>query len=155
MLRLEELWLVQTILFDVDGVLLSEERYFDASSLTVWELLYSENYLGLAPEKYKTTYSDDEITSIRNEVFEEDHVLKFLKSRGLNANWDMIYLTFSYQLIHLLTQIKDNEHARIENWLREEIDRNTLLEIKDVLRQYQVEIDFNRFLVDFMTIFNR
>ncbi len=149
MLRLEELWLVQTILFDVDGVLLSEERYFDASSLTVWELLYSENYLGLAPEKYKTTYSDDEITSIRNEVFEEDHVLKFLKSRGLNANWDMIYLTFSYQLIHLLTQIKDNEHARIENWLREEIDRNTLLEIKDVLRQYQVEIDFNRFLVDF------
>ncbi|PKR84490.1 HAD family hydrolase [Heyndrickxia camelliae] len=141
--------MVQTILFDVDGVLLSEERYFDASSLTVWELLYSENYLGLAPEKYKTTYSDDEITSIRNEVFEEDHVLKFLKSRGLNANWDMIYLTFSYQLIHLLTQIKDNEHARIENWLREEIDRNTLLEIKDVLRQYQVEIDFNRFLVDF------
>lgn len=149
MLRLEELWLVQTILFDVDGVLLSEERYFDASALTVWELLSSDNYLGLAPEKLKTYYSDEEITSIRSQVFEEDQVLRFLKSRGLNANWDMIYLAFSYQLIHLLSQIKDKEHSRIETWLKEEIDRNTLLDIKEVLRQYPVEIDFNRFLVDF------
>jgi len=148
-LGLEELWLVQTILFDVDGVLLSEERYFDASALTVWELLYSENYLGLDPKKFKTNYSDEEITSIRKQVFKEDQVLKLLKSRGLNANWDMIYLAFSYQLIHLLSQIKDNEHSRIENWLKEEVDRNTILEIKEVLHQYQLEIDFNRFLIDF------
>lgn len=142
--------MVQTILFDVDGVLLSEERYFDASALTIWELLYSDNYLGIAPEKFKTSYSDEEIAGIRKQVFEEsDQVLKFFKSRGLNANWDMIYIAFSYQLIHLLSQIKDQEHSRMENWFKNEIERKTLLEIKDVLQQYQVEIDFNRFLKDF------
>lgn len=142
--------MVQTILFDVDGVLLSEERYFDASALTVWELLYSENYLGIAPEKFKTSYSDEEIASIRKQVFEEaDQVLKFFKSRGLNANWDMIYIAFSYQLIHLLSQIKDQEHSQIVNWFKNEMDRKTLLEIKDVLKRYKLEIDFSKLLEDF------
>lgn len=142
--------MVQTILFDVDGVLLSEERYFDASALTVWELLYSENYLGIAPEKFKTSYSDEEIASIRKQVFEEaDQVLKFFKSRGLNANWDMIYIAFSYQLIHLLSQIKDQEHSQIVNWFENEMDRKTLLEIKDVLKRYKLEIDFSKLLEDF------
>ncbi|MBB2479446.1 HAD family hydrolase [Bacillus sp. APMAM] len=142
--------MVQTILFDVDGVLLSEERYFDASALTVWELLYSENYLGIAPEKFKTSYSDEEIASIRKQVFEEaDQVLKFFKSRGLNANWDMIYIAFSYQLIHLLSQIKDQEYSQLVNWFKNEMDRKTLLEIKDVLKRYKLEIDFSKLLEDF------
>ncbi|MBS4175136.1 HAD family hydrolase [Bacillus sp. FJAT-49736] len=141
--------MIRTVLFDVDGVLLSEERYFDASALTVWELLYSENYLGLAPEKFKTDFSDDEITSIRNQVFKQDQILKFFKSRGLNANWDMIYITFSHHLIHLLSQMKEKEYDKIANWLNQEINRNTLLEIKEVLREYQVEVDFNTFLTDF------
>lgn len=34
--------MIKTILFDVDGVMLSEERYFDASALTVWEFLCNE-----------------------------------------------------------------------------------------------------------------
>ncbi len=93
--------MVKTILFDVDGVLLSEEHYFDASALTVWELLISKNYLALAPELFKTSYTESEIQHIRAQVFENDQVLKLQKSRGLNANWDMIYLTFCCQLIHL------------------------------------------------------
>ncbi|MDK8290252.1 MAG: hypothetical protein QP784_13155, partial [Staphylococcus lugdunensis] len=35
---------MKSILFDVDGVFLSEERCFDVSALTVDELLHSENY---------------------------------------------------------------------------------------------------------------
>lgn len=141
--------LINTILFDVDGVLLSEERYFDASALTVWELLTSKNYLGLAPDNFKTNYPDEEIDSIRAKVFQNDQVLKLLKSRGLNANWDMIYLTFSHQLIHLLSQIKEDEHVKISKWLSNDINQKALLEMQDTFSTYNVEINFNLFIEEF------
>ncbi|MDP4161732.1 MAG: HAD hydrolase-like protein [Bacillota bacterium] len=141
--------MIKTMLFDVDGVLLSEEHYFDASALTVWELLYSNNYLGLQPQKFSTEYTSSEITAIREQVFQEDAVLKFLKSRGLNANWDMIYLTFSYQLIHLLSQIKEVESEHIKKWLGIQITRETLLEIGNTLKKHKVTVEFHLFLEDF------
>lgn len=141
--------MIKTILFDVDGVLLSEERYFDASALTVWELLHSEKYLGLGPEKFKTELADHEISAIRQSVFEHDRVLKFFKSRGLNANWDMIYLTFSFQLIHLLSQIIEDERTKISNWLQDDIDRNTLLEMKEVFTKYKLEVQYDLFIQEF------
>jgi phosphoglycolate phosphatase-like HAD superfamily hydrolase len=141
--------LIKTLLFDVDGVLLSEERYFDASALTVWEMLMSHNYLALSPEKFKTDFSDDEINEIRSLVFDNDKHLKLMKSRGLNANWDMIYLTFAHQLIHLLSQIKDTEIEKIEKWCQVPIDCEALLEIGRVLSNYPVKLDFSLFVADF------
>ncbi len=141
--------LIKTILFDVDGVLLSEEHYFDASALTVWELLISNNYLALAPDQFKTDYNDAEIRKIREHVFENDQVLKFMKSRGLNANWDMIYLSFSHQLIHLMSQIKETELEIINKWCQAPINYETLREMGQVLNNYQVETDFRLFLDDF------
>ncbi|WP_019721518.1 HAD family hydrolase [Heyndrickxia coagulans] len=138
--------MIQTVLFDVDGVLLSEERYFDASGLTVWELIHSGHYLGLAPEQFKTALTDEEIRRIRADVFQHDEVLRFLKSRGMNANWDMIYLTFTCQLLHLLSQIKEEEAGRIRGWLAREIDYETLHEIRGVLAYYPVETDYGIFL---------
>lgn len=141
---------IKTILFDVDGVLLSEEHYFDASALTVWEMLISSNYLGLAPERFKTDYSEDEIKGIRENVFEHDKVLKFMKSRGLNANWDMIYLSFCHQLIHLLSQIKETEFEQINKWCQAPINREALIEMGRVLSNYQVEVDFSLFVEEFV-----
>ncbi|MFJ5713933.1 HAD family hydrolase [Neobacillus sp. NPDC093127] len=141
--------MIKTILFDVDGVLLSEEHYFDASALTVWELLNSRNYLALAREKFKTDYNEAEIKAIREQVFKGDKALKLLKSRGLNANWDMIYLSFSHQLIHLLSQIKDSEFEKINKWCQAPINRETLLEIGTVLSNYPVKMDFSLFVADF------
>lgn len=141
--------MINTILFDVDGVLLSEEHYFDASALTVWEMLISPNYLGLEPMQFKTDYNDEEVQEIRELVFENDKVLKFMKSRGLNANWDMIYLSFSHQLIHLLSQIKDTELEKIKNWCQAPIDRETLVEMGKVLSNYHVKLDFSLFEQEF------
>ncbi len=141
--------MIKTVLFDVDGVLLSEERYFDMSALTVWEVLHSNNYLGLGPEKFKTDYSDEEIAEIRATVFDHDRVLKFLKGQGLNANWDMIYLTVSYQLLRLLEQVKDEQQENIEKWLTNEINREVLLEIGQALKGKQLELDFLAFIGDF------
>lgn len=141
--------MIKTVLFDVDGVLLSEERYFDASALTVWEILYSDNYLGLDSGKYKTEFNDEEIESIRSKVFHNDEVLKYFKSCGLNANWDMIYLAASYQLIRLLEQVKDAEEAIIEKWVTNEINRSVLQEIAGVLANKDINLDFAALLADF------
>ncbi|MEH6908304.1 HAD family hydrolase [Neobacillus drentensis] len=141
--------MIKTILFDVDGVLLSEEHYFDASALTVWEMLISSNYLGLEPEQFVTDYNEEQIKEIRELVFENDKVLKFMKSRGLNANWDMIYLSFCHQLIHLLSQINDTEYEKINNWCQAPITRETLLEIGQVLSRYPVKLDFRLFVEEF------
>ncbi|WP_042353800.1 HAD family hydrolase [Bacillus rubiinfantis] len=141
--------MINTILFDVDGVLLSEERYFDASALTVWEMLMSPNYLGLSPEQFTTSPSDEEINKIRATVFQHDKVLTFQKSRGLNANWDMIYLSFCHQLIHLFSQIKDHELEKISKWCQAPIDRDVLIEIGRILRQYDVVLDFSKFVPEF------
>ncbi|MBS4198243.1 HAD hydrolase-like protein [Bacillus sp. FJAT-49732] len=139
--------MIKTVLFDVDGVLLSEERYFDASALTVWEIIYSKNYLGLNPEKFKIDYSDSEIDEIRACVFEHDLVLKFQKSCGLNANWDMIYLTVAYQLIRLLEHVKDSK--QVGQWVSNEINRDVLLEIGKALAGKELYLDFAAFLDDF------
>ncbi|MFD2617803.1 HAD family hydrolase [Terrilactibacillus laevilacticus] len=141
--------MVKTVLFDVDGVFLSEERYFDASALTVWELLNSKNYLGLNPETFKTTYRNDEIEQIRKTVFVDDQVLNFMKSRGLNANWDMIYIAFSYQLIHLLEQVKDQYSEQITKWFSQDINYGTLNEIREALKDQSVSLDFTVFLDDY------
>ena len=141
--------MIKNILFDVDGVLLSEERYFDASALTVWELLASSHYLGMDQEGFSPQFSDPDITRIRKEVFYEDQILQFLKSRGLNANWDMIYITFSFQLIHLLSQIRKEEQKNISRWLSGDITRVTLREIGEVLSKYSPAMDFKAFLPAF------
>lgn len=99
--------MIDTILFDVDGVLLSEEGYFDASALTVWELLVSPAYLGLSVQglpPYTPTPDAAAIRSIRATVFDGDRVLDFMKQRGINANWDMVYLQFAAQLLRVITR---------------------------------------------------
>ncbi|WP_433745744.1 HAD family hydrolase [Falsibacillus pallidus] len=139
--------MIKTVLFDVDGVLLSEEKYFDASALTVWELLHSRNYLGLSPENFRTNYNEQEIKEIRSKVFVNDSILEFLKSRGLNANWDMIYLTFSFQLIWLLSQT--GEKNLIEEWVDQPIKRDTLLKIGSLLIEKSVTLNFEAFIDEF------
>lgn len=142
--------MLNTILFDVDGVFLSEERYFDASALTVRELLLSKNYLGLGGDApFQTRYSDEEIARIRKNVFRDDHVLNFLKSRGMNANWDMIYITFSVQLIHLAAQLPGPLKAQAAALFAKPIDRGTLDQFRQWFSAHPVIIDFKALLEDY------
>lgn len=85
---------MKKIIFDVDGVLLSEERYFDVSALTVWEWLYSPAYMGFPSERNDfdpLAVTDGQIAAIRSEVWGEDRLLSWLKERGINSNWDMVH----------------------------------------------------------------
>ncbi|KGP72329.1 HAD family hydrolase [Pontibacillus yanchengensis] len=139
----------KAILFDVDGVLLSEERYFDSSALTVWEMLYSNQYIGLDQSIFKTDLTDDEINQVRSTVFDEDRVLSFIKSRGINANWDMVYLTLSHQIIVLLQQIQSKDEAFVNEFLHEDITLDSLQKLNNKVQQLEVKPQFHSFVEDF------
>ena len=85
---------MKKVIFDIDGVLLSEERYFDVSALTVWEILYSPAYMGLPGERDDFNagrITEGQIAGCRSVVWGNDALLSWLKARGINSNWDMVH----------------------------------------------------------------
>ncbi|GGH80722.1 phosphoglycolate phosphatase-like HAD superfamily hydrolase [Pullulanibacillus pueri] len=138
--------MLKTVLFDIDGVLLSEERCFDASALAVWELLHSPRYLGIHPETFTPNPEEALIRHIRQEVFDHEHVLTFMKSRGMNSNWDMVFLTFSYHLIQLLDQVPTEIRSLILD--QKDVDRETLKMFGAALPK-EVNISYSSFVMAF------
>lgn len=130
-----------TVLFDIDGVMLSEERYFDASALTVHELLSNPQYMGLktAANSFTTDLFDDHILNIREHVFLRDTVLESLKNVGVNANWDMVYLCFVAEFATAVKQFHGDKSV-FRDVLKSGWSRETLAEIGAVLRQEEAEL---------------
>ena len=137
------------ILFDVDGVLLSEERYFDASALTVWEMLYSPKYLALKGEEFDPCPPEEIIRKIRKDVFADDQVLDFMKSRGINSNWDMVYLSFGHQLLCVMEQLIPEYKDEIESILQRQISIDSLAKVARLAQEKKVGVHYDRFVKDF------
>ncbi|MGC5324505.1 HAD family hydrolase [Brevibacillus sp. SYSU BS000544] len=142
--------MIKTILFDVDGVFLSEERYFDASALTVWEMLHSKAYLGLSGDTFTPQPVENTIRDVRTTVFAQDEVLNFIKSRGINSNWDMVFLAFGYQLIRLCKHLQQKHPVEIKEILANQIDRKELATLASWNEELSgFEIDYAAFTPDF------
>ncbi|MFD2371813.1 HAD family hydrolase [Brevibacillus sp. GCM10020057] len=143
--------MIKTILFDVDGVMLSEERYFDASALTVWELLYSPQYLGLKGDSFTPAPAESDIRRVREQVFAKDEVLHFIKARGINSNWDMVFLTFSYQLIRLVEALQDKLGEKVTGLLKGQVDREQLVRLREWGASFAPDfaVDYAAFTADF------
>lgn len=103
-----------SILFDIDGVMLSEERYFDASALTIHELVASKRFLGLdtISPAMTPTPTDAQIRHVREQVFAKDNVIESLKNVGVNANWDMVYFVFVAELAALMGTMSSSQTTR-------------------------------------------
>lgn len=128
-----------TILFDVDGVFLSEERCFDVSALTVEELLYNPRYLNLSERKFSSDLTDENIKEIRDRIFVDDKILTRFKEVGLNSNWDMLFITFAILYIDILKK---------ENLNLAGVDITKLNEVGDMLGEITVD---SQVVLDFIT----
>ena len=93
---------MKKVIFDVDGVLLSEKRYFDVSALVLWEWYYSEKYLHLGQETITADLSDEAIDGLRRRFWKDDAILLWLKKHGVNSNWDMVHAHLVVTLLLLL-----------------------------------------------------
>ena len=100
------------IVFDLDGVITSEDAYWDAAGLTLHELCYSPSYWNLnasassADGHYHPVVTAQESRSISRALFPEEEILA-LKARAINSNWDTCYATVCLHLIHLLLAVPD------------------------------------------------
>lgn len=83
-----------TVIFDMDGVITSEENYWNSAALTVWE--YLRGYNGL---EIDTLYGMEHLKEIRQNVFQNDEIIRVLKGKGVNSNWDLGYVTVLISLI--------------------------------------------------------
>jgi phosphoglycolate phosphatase-like HAD superfamily hydrolase len=95
---------LELLIFDLDGVVTSEQKYWNTARLTVWELISRSPYLGL------TNYFGADLTTPEQVLAHADHVIDTgfiteLKNRAVNSNWDLTFFVFSLHLIGILQQI--------------------------------------------------
>lgn len=97
---------VEFIILDMDGVITSEESYWDAAGLVVQEILESPAFLGLSPPHYKPIldlYYQPLIRSGRSNwrKYLPSQLITNCKARGINSNWDLAYLVLGLYLVPL------------------------------------------------------
>lgn len=86
-----------TILFDMDGVVTSEQVYWDSAALTVYEMYYGSHYYG--SKELNAKLLENDLTHIRKDVFCNDRTIRLVKDKGVNSNWDLAYVVLSMALI--------------------------------------------------------
>lgn len=86
-----------TILFDMDGVITSEQAYWDAAALTVYEMYYGKSYYG--NDDFSAKYISDNLKEIRSKVFCSDSIIRLVKNKGVNSNWDLAYTVLGSALL--------------------------------------------------------
>ncbi len=117
-----------TVLLDMDGVITSEEVYWNAATLTVRELLFSDRYFGTEtcnPENWSKKLND-----FRKEEFCDDAVIRHLKNEGVNNNWDLSWIVVAgalsqntrdfevvYQWIKTLPAVSDGLYTAVADSL--------------------------------------
>ena len=101
-----------TILLDLDGVVTGEEVYWNTAALTVWELLFSKQYFGTEKD-FDASGVFSRLPEIRKRVFCDDAVIKTVKTRGVNNNWDLAWLVTSGSLI-----LQTHNFEAVYDWLK-------------------------------------
>lgn len=89
-----------TVIFDMDGVITSEQNYWNCAALTVWEYLNWNKGIHIDAAEGMKNYP-----TIRQKVFCNDELISVLKSKGVNSNWDLGYVTV---LIVWICKIEDD-----------------------------------------------
>jgi phosphoglycolate phosphatase-like HAD superfamily hydrolase len=76
---------IDTIIFDMDGVITTEEKYWACARLTFWELVTRTLNLPL-------DYGDVLRSESAREAMISDDLIYALKGRAVNSNWDIAYV---------------------------------------------------------------
>ena len=103
---------LRILIFDMDGVITSEKKYWNTARMTVWELISSQEYLNL------TNYfgHGNDLSQVLPEMGEQVIPSGFiyeLKSRAINSNWDLTFFVFCLQLVGILRELNQ---ADGEGW---------------------------------------
>jgi phosphoglycolate phosphatase-like HAD superfamily hydrolase len=76
---------IDTLIFDMDGVITTEEKYWACARLTLWELVTQTLSL---PNTFGNVVHD----SASREALVPDDLIYALKGHAVNSNWDITYV---------------------------------------------------------------
>ncbi|GLC89498.1 HAD family hydrolase [Lysinibacillus piscis] len=130
------------IIFDLDGVFFSEEKYFDTAAFTINELLCNKNYLNLCRE---SMFLKQQSNVIRNRIFNHEQNLLFLKDRGINNNWDVVYLLVSFQILQILRMEFQNSKDKVTKLINKGITTDFVNDLQDICKNKLDSFDFSSF----------
>ena len=119
---------LNTLIFDLDGVITSEIKYWNTAKLTVWELICSDNYLGLNDYFGQSLDVSTRLLDIGKRIIPNDFIYQ-LKSRAINSNWDLTFFVFSLHLLSIFQEVKKNEKKIFE------LFKNDHINIEDKLKE--------------------
>jgi phosphoglycolate phosphatase-like HAD superfamily hydrolase len=96
------------IVFDLDGVITSEEAYWVTAGLVLHELLYSPRYWNISRSTitYHPVTTPEECLRLSHETLPEAVILKF-KALAINSNWDTCYTAVAICVIDLLAKLPE------------------------------------------------
>lgn len=95
---------LELLVFDLDGVITSEQKYWNTARLTVWEMLGQPHYLGLASHFGDGLTNPDLVLAQGEAVIGTDFITE-LKNRAVNSNWDLTFFVVSLQIVAILAQM--------------------------------------------------
>lgn len=93
------------ILFDIDGVIFSEEKCFDVSAILLDTYLREDKYLAIESLKFSLDRKED-IKKLRSFYYLEDEILSYFKEKSLNSNVDMVYIYILATILYLNREYK-------------------------------------------------
>jgi phosphoglycolate phosphatase-like HAD superfamily hydrolase len=104
---------LELLVFDLDGVITSEQKYWNTARLTVWEMLCQPNYLGLA-QYFGANLVTPELVLAQHEVVIGTDFITELKNRAVNSNWDLTFFVVSLQIVAILAQMNPVEFLAVQ-----------------------------------------
>ncbi len=99
---------LRILIFDLDGVITSEKKYWTTAILTVWELISSQEYLGLNNYLGSETDLSQVLPELGEQVIPSSFIYE-LKSRAINSNWDLTFFVFCLHLVGILSELNKVE----------------------------------------------
>lgn len=119
-----------TIIFDMDGVITSEQSYWDAAALTIAE---AENM------------ESRDAVFLRKHLFYEDRLISLFKERGINSNWDLAYLVRAFKAPEkdakaVYEEIKENDMLAFDLYKKaqELLAKRLSLPLEDTVREGRI-----------------
>src|SRR5947209_936120 len=76
---------IDTLIFDMDGVITTEEKYWACARLALWELVTHTLSIPYA-------FGDPIHDVAAREAVTPDSLIYALKGRAVNSNWDICYI---------------------------------------------------------------
>lgn len=108
------------LIFDLDGVITSETRYWNTARLTVWDVITNPELLGCNRYFGEGIVAPEQVLQAGETVIARQFIAK-LKSRAVNSNWD---LTFFVVCLHLIGILKTVDRQRLQALSRHQGDRS-------------------------------